>query len=97
MSYKELGTYGIWASGVLEAVVDLLQQVPTKAEMRGARLKVVCNLGPAGLMTPGEAEGITLSIPGTEFSAGGNPGPFAPMAPPSGASGVTVFTTKPIP
>ncbi|MDR7415164.1 MAG: hypothetical protein QN193_05480 [Armatimonadota bacterium] len=51
-------------------------------------LTIYCNLPPAGLQT-GEIEGYTLSIPGTDFSAGGTPGPFRQILP--GGTGLTVF------
>lgn len=97
VSYKQLGTYGIAASGLAEIVADLYQGVPASAVMRGALLTIVCNIAAAGLMNPGEIEGVKWSIPGTDFSAGGNPGPFhqTPSGPPAGAFGLTVFTTVP--
>jgi hypothetical protein len=97
VSYKELGKYGIAASGIAELVVDISQQVPSPAVMRGAVLKVVCNIGAAGLVNPGEIEGVTWTIPGTEFEAGGTLGPFRPIPspPPAGSWGLTVFTTVP--
>ncbi len=95
VSYKQLGTYGVWAAGIAELVIDLFRQVPSPATIRGARLKIACNLAPAGLVNPGEIEGYTLSIPGTDFFTGGTPGPFTPI-PPDGL-GVTVFSVVPIP
>jgi hypothetical protein len=97
VSYKQLGTYGIAASGMAEVVADIFRDVPTPAVFRGALLTVVCNIGAAGLANPGEIEGVKWSIPGTDFSAGGNPGPFhqTPSGPPAGAFGLTVFTVAP--
>jgi hypothetical protein len=44
---------------------------------RGATLKIVCNIGPAGLETePFQQEGFTLTIPGLA--------PFSPFTPPVG-------------
>lgn len=88
VSYRELGTYGGHAAGVGEFVIDLHRRQPSPAEFRGAVLRVFCNIGPAGLQT-GEIEGYTLSIPGTDFSAGGTPGPFRQIPP--GGTGLTVF------
>jgi hypothetical protein len=104
VNYKQIGTYGVGAAGVLDMVIDLLREVPSKALIRGATLRVVCNIGPAGLVT-GEREGFTLSIPGTEFSAGGTPGPFVPFGPvpppPAPAIapgiGVTIFSIVSLP
>ena len=57
-----------------------------------ANLRVVCNIGAAGLNT-GEEEGFVLDIPGTPFTAGGMFGPFEPFTPvPGGPTmGITVF------
>lgn len=88
VNYRELGTYGGAAAGVGQFVVDIQRLRPSPAIFRGAILTVYCNLGPAGLQT-GEVEGYTLSIPGTDFAAGGAPGPFRQI-PPMGV-GLTVF------
>lgn len=93
VSYKEIGTWGTFAAGILEMVVDLFAQVPSPAVVRGARFKVVCNIGPAGLVNPGEIEGYTLSIPGTDFFTGGTPGSF--QAIPPGGVGLTYLSTVP--
>ncbi|MDQ7850969.1 MAG: hypothetical protein RB148_11925, partial [Armatimonadota bacterium] len=70
--YREVGTYGGAAPGVGEFVIDIQQIRPSSAVFRGAVLTIYCNLGPAGVQT-GQTEGYTLSIPGTDFSAGGRP------------------------
>lgn len=88
-SYREIGTYGGAASGIADFVIDIQRIRPSPASFRGAVLRVVCDLGPGGLVT-GEIEGYTLSIPGTEFSAGGTPGPFRQLSP---NVGLTVFRT----
>lgn len=80
VSSHQIGSFGVLAAGTVEFVVDLLREVPSPAVIRGAKLKITCNLGPAALST-GEPEGYFLSIPATEFSAGGTFGPFAPLAP----------------
>jgi len=95
-SYRELATYGTAAAGIGEFVIDIQRLRPTPALIRGAVLQVFCTLGPAGVtaaQTGGEIEGIHLSMPGTEFSAGGNPGIFRqiPSPPPAGSFGLTVF------
>lgn len=106
VSYSSVRTYGVQDTGVLQMVIDLFQEMPSKATIRGAALKVVCVSGPAGVAIPGELEGITLSIPGTNYSAGGTPGPFTPTGPRAapgpgliGAPGVgiTSFSIVPIP
>jgi hypothetical protein len=86
--YKELGTYAGLAAGTVDLVVDLQRKRPSPALIPGAVLRVFCNLGPAGLTT-GEIEGYTLSIPGTDFSAGGTPGPFRQIPP--GGTGLTIL------
>lgn len=100
-------SHGVQGTGVLELVVDLYREMPSKATIRGAAMKIVCASGPAGVAIPGEIEGVTLSIPGTEFSAGGNPGPFTPTGgypSPRGAGtlgapglGITLFSIVPVP
>jgi hypothetical protein len=91
-SYREIGTYAGAASGIGEFVVDIQRIHPSPALIRGAVLRVFCNIGAGGFQT-GETEGITLSIPGTEFSAGATPGPFLqiPSPPPAGSWGLTRF------
>lgn len=88
-SYREVGTYAGDASGVGEFVIDIQRIKPSPATFRGAVLRIFCNLGFAGLQS-GEIEGYTLSIPGTDFSAGGTPGPFRQIPPP-GTTGVTIY------
>ncbi len=88
ISFNELGRYGVVVAGVLEMVVDLLREIPSPATIRGARLKVICNIGFAGLQT-GQEEGIVLSIPGTSFFTGEKPGPFEPIP----MVGLTAFTS----
>lgn len=90
-SYKEIATYADVAAGVGEFVIDMQRLRPSPALIRGAVLTVYCTLGPAGVTAAqtGGIEGYTLSIPGTEFSAGGNPGIFRQIPP--GGVGVTIF------
>ncbi len=83
---------GVQAGGTLEMVADIFQVIPSKAVFRGARLTLICNLPAAGLFT-GHEEGYELSLPGTDYSPGGTPGPFYPVVPPLG---VTAFSTEPI-
>ena len=88
VSYKEIGTWGALAAGILEIVVDLFTRLPSPAVVRGARLKVVGNVPFGGLVNPGETAGYTVSIPGTDFSTGGTPGSFQP----TGIGGTTLST-----
>lgn len=87
-NYRELGTYAGVAAGIVDLVIDIQRVKPSPATIRGGVLRVFCNLGPIGAQT-GEIEGYTLSIPGTDFSAGGTPGPFRQIPP--GGTGVTIM------
>ena len=80
LSFVEIGTWGVAVAGILELRVDL---IPCEGPaIRGATLKIVCNIGPAGLVTrPFQEEGFTLTVPGLA--------PFHPFTPPLG---LTLFT-----
>ncbi len=91
--YKEIGTCGAEAGGVLEMEIDLRREIPTKAVTPEARVKVFCNIPPTGLYT-GHEEGFILSIPGTDFAPVRRPGPFDSLVPPRG---LTAFSIMPIP
>jgi hypothetical protein len=82
LSFEEIGMWGVGVAGILEMRVTLL---PCEGEtIRGATLKVVCNIGPAGLITsPFQQEGFTLTVPGLA--------PFAPFTP---NLGLTFFTRR---
>jgi len=90
LNFNLLGTYGVLAAGLVEMEIRLVQLIPSR-KVIPATLMVVCNLGPAGLATPGKEEGFYLTIPGTPFVEGGAGGPFEPFDPPSGLS---IFTTS---
>jgi hypothetical protein len=79
VSLTIIGTYGVFAAGILEMIVDLLPEGGSAVE---ATLEVTCNLGPAGLINPGKAEGFILTIPDAPF------GPFTPVL------GLTLLTTS---
>jgi hypothetical protein len=80
LSFEEIGTFGVGVAGVLEMEIRL---IPCEGPVvRGARLKIVCNIGVAGLVTePFQEEGFTLTVPGLA--------PFRPFTPPLG---LTFFT-----
>jgi hypothetical protein len=82
LSFAEVGTWGVGVSGILEMEIKLL---PCDAPViRGAMLKIVCNIGPAGLATsPFQQEGFTLTVPGLA--------PFSPFTPPVG---LTFFSRR---
>jgi hypothetical protein len=80
LSFEEIGTFGAGVAGILEMEIKL---IPCEGPVvRGATLKIVCNIGVAGLETePFQQEGFTLSVPGLA--------PFSPFTPPLG---LTFFT-----
>jgi len=82
MSFEEVGTWGVGVSGILELEIKL---IPCDGPViRGATLKIVCNIGPAGLATaPFQQEGFTLTVPGLA--------PFSAFTPPVG---LTFFTRR---
>lgn len=79
VSFKQIGTYGALAAGVLEMEIDL---IPVEGPVTAAKLTVVCNLQAAGLFT-GLEEGPHLEVLGAPF------GTFTPV----NCSGCTDFTT----
>jgi hypothetical protein len=80
LSYEQFGTWGTFASAVLEMDINL---VPSGGSPVPAILTVVCNIGPAAIfVVPPSPEGFTLTIPG--FLT------FTPLVP---ALGLTLFTT----
>jgi hypothetical protein len=81
ITFTEVGTWGAAVSGILTIGAKLL---PCDGPpIKGARLEIVCNLGPAGIGTPGTVEGYTLTLPdGTTFK------PFSPNI------GLTLFTRR---
>lgn len=80
LSFEEIGTFGVGVAGILEMEVKL---IPCEGPVvRGATLKIVCNIGVAGLETdPFQQEGFRLTVPGLA--------PFSPFTPPLG---LTLFT-----
>jgi hypothetical protein len=80
LSFEEIGTFGVGVAGILQMEIKLL---PCDGSViAGATLKIVCNIGPAGLETePFQQEGFTLTVPGLA--------PFSPFTPPVG---LTLFT-----
>jgi hypothetical protein len=79
LSFEEFGTWGTFLSAVVEMEINL---VPIGASPVAAVLKVVCNIGPAGIfVVPPSAEGFTLTVGALTF---------VPLVPPLG---LTLFTT----
>jgi hypothetical protein len=79
LSFTEIGTWGVGVAGILELAIKLR---PCDGKRFDALLKIICNIGPAGLVTsPFQQEGFTLTVPGLT--------PFAPFTP---NIGLTFFT-----
>jgi hypothetical protein len=82
ISFRQIGTWGVGVAGILVMRAKL---VPCEGPViRNARIQVVCNIGPAGIITsPFQQEGFTLTLPnGVTFS------PFTPNI------GLTLFTRR---
>lgn len=78
LSFTEVGKYGRFISAIMEVVVRMIPSFPPDAgEIRNVVLKVVCNIGFAGINT-GQPEGFFLTIPGAPY------GTFQPLTPPVG-------------
>lgn len=80
---KQVGTYGRIAASVLEMEVDLLPDLGPVRRIEGVNLRIICNIGAAGLMT-GEPEGYVLTVPGVPFGA------FRPLSPVIGLTHISV-------
>ncbi|HSL68570.1 MAG TPA: twin-arginine translocation signal domain-containing protein [Actinomycetota bacterium] len=81
LSFDPIGSYGELVAGIAE--VEIVADITAPfTDRTGATLEIVCNIGPAGLVT-GKEEGVTLSVPEAGLT-------FVPSSPPSG---LTIFTT----
>ena len=69
------GDFAVVRASILEVAIELSREFPSPAKIP-ATLRIVCNVGPAGIST-GEAEGFVLTVPG------GPPSPFARSCRPS--------------
>jgi hypothetical protein len=76
----QVGSSGAVRPSIVDMQIDLMPQ--PGARITGATLRLICNVGYAGLMT-GEPEGFKLTIPGT-------PGMFEPLDPPLGITHIGV-------
>ena len=74
-----VGTYDHINASILQLAITLL---PDGGEPTDATLRLICNIGAAGLTT-GEPEGFVLTIPGAPF------GPFRPLDPPLGLTHIS--------
>jgi hypothetical protein len=83
VSSNIIGRWWMITAGVAEMEINLLQEKPSPAVIP-ATLKVACNWPVGNLFVPNEKEGITLTIPDSDF------GPFVPVVPPVG---FTAFST----
>jgi hypothetical protein len=78
--FESIGSYGELVAGIAE--LETLAQITSPFTARvPATLEIVCNIGPAGLVT-GEEEGVTVSVPEAGLT-------FVPTSPPTG---LTIFT-----
>ena len=77
LDFEVIGTYGQLVAGIMETEIRLR---PVAGGSIPATLKVVCNIGPAGLQT-GHEEGFTLDVGGLSFDH--------PLL------GLTIFTNQP--
>jgi hypothetical protein len=77
VSFHSIGTFGVFAAGLLELEVELIREFPSPLVVP-ASLEVVCNIGAVPLST-GKDEGFTLQAEGVSFE-------------PSGV-GITLFST----
>jgi len=86
LSFNMVKTWGggPFAAAVLEMTVNLNQSFPLPATIP-ATLKVVSNIGSAGLSTK-QREGFTLTIPNTPY------GTFSPLPARKRRKGLAVFT-----
>jgi len=78
------GDFAVVRASILEVAIELNRQFPSPAKIP-ATLRVICNVGPAGIST-GEPEGFVLTIPSAT-----PPSPFVPLVPV--ALGLTVIST----
>lgn len=79
--FDPIGSYGELVAGIAELDAVAAITAPFTARSR-ATLEIVCNIGPAGLVT-GEEEGVVVSVPDVGET-------FVPTSPPTG---LTIFTT----
>jgi hypothetical protein len=91
VDFNLIGTWGNgpFSAGTVEMDVNLNRQFPSELVIP-ARLKVIANLGSAGLTT-GQPQGFTLTIPNAPY------GPFTPFADPKKKSkkkGLVFITNK---
>ena len=77
LSWNSIGTFGVFAAGILELDAELIRDIPSPLVVPAA-LEVVCNLPGAGLLT-GKEEGFTLTVAGVSFETRG--------------PGITLFST----
>ncbi len=77
------GTYGRIAASILELQIDLLPDLGPVRKVEGVALRLICNIGAAGITT-GEPESFVLTVPGAPF------GPFQPLSPVVGLTHISV-------
>jgi len=60
-----IGTYGPFEAGVIDMVIELVEDLPAPGVVTGVTLNLVCNIPAAGLFNPGLDEGYFLTLPGS--------------------------------
>ncbi len=84
VSYDLGPPYGTWRDGPGERPDDDRDPVPAGgATISGVTLKLICNIGPAGITT-GQPEGFVLTVPGTPTLM------FVPDVVPAGITTISV-------
>ena len=69
VSWNSIGTFGVFAAGVLQLDVDLVREIPGPVVVP-AMLEVVCNIQAVPLLT-GKDEGFSLDVEGVSFEPQG--------------------------
>ncbi len=76
--FDPIGDYGMLQAGTVE--LDIAVRLRGHRTALGGRIRIVCNIGAAGLST-GDAEGFTVTVFDTPFAPDGEIGPFRPIHP----------------
>jgi hypothetical protein len=69
VSWNSIGTFGVFAAGILELDVDLIRELPSR-QVVPAMLEIVCNIQAVPLLT-GKDEGFALDVNGVSFEPQG--------------------------
>jgi len=69
VSWNSIGTFGVFAAGILKLEVDLIRELPSR-KVVPAKLDVICNIQAVPLLT-GQEEGFALDVDGISFEPEG--------------------------